>query len=96
MYFGVCTNTAVEGEGRLVSIYGAHPRVGLNSGGEAGFQPMGMRFECNGGRSAVFTKHAPSPAQSLHISYIVKIWFDDYHSAKIIDLDSNLHSSAFF
>lgn len=41
-----------------------------NSGGETSFQPMGMHFERNGGRSVVFTKHA---SQSLHASYIAKI-----------------------
>jgi len=31
------TDTDVEGEGRLVSIYETHPCAKLSSGGEAGF-----------------------------------------------------------
>lgn len=45
------TDVDVKGEGRLVSFRYTRLTLVQSSapGGEAGFQPIGMRFECNGG-----------------------------------------------
>jgi len=83
-WFAACRHRCqrVEGEREeLVSprySHRTHPRAEV-PGARPTLQPMGMRSECNGGRSAVFTKHAPIATQSSHTSYIAKISSGDYY-----------------
>jgi len=76
----------IEGEREeLVSprySHRTHPRAEV-PGARPTLQPMGMRSECNGGRSAVFTEHAPIATQSSHTSYIGKIPSSDSYDRSL-------------